>query len=124
MTIDRILSLGPALADFVDQFSDCFGRSEPRGHLASYIRGQWSNLPRESALADRRVCGRGAADVAGVPWDRRVAGVARRQAPNNEPSFLGIAADLTSEDAAKIACERVLETPEVSTTSEVCRHHR
>ena len=48
MTIDQILSLGPALADFVDQFSDCFGRSEPRGHLANYIRGQLSNLPRKS----------------------------------------------------------------------------
>jgi len=48
MTIDQIFSLGPALADFVDQFSDCFGRSEPRGHLASYIRGQLSNLPRKS----------------------------------------------------------------------------
>ena len=49
MTIDQILSLGPALAKFVDQFSDCFGRSEPRGHLAGYIRGQLSDLPRKSA---------------------------------------------------------------------------
>jgi len=48
MTIDQILSLGPALAEFVDQFSDCFGRSEPRSHLANYIRGQLSNLPRKS----------------------------------------------------------------------------
>src|SRR3990170_62070 len=48
MTIDQILSLGPALADFVDQFSDCFGRSEPRNHLANYIRGQLSSLPRKS----------------------------------------------------------------------------
>lgn len=48
MTIDQILSLGPALADFVDQFSDCFGRSEPRSHLANYIRGQLSDLPRKS----------------------------------------------------------------------------
>ena len=48
MTIDQILSLGPALAEFLDPFADCFGRSEPRQHLSHYIRGQLSNLPRKS----------------------------------------------------------------------------
>jgi SRSO17 transposase len=48
MTLDQILSLGPQLADFLDEFDDCFGRSEPRGHLASYVRGQLSDLPRKS----------------------------------------------------------------------------
>src|SRR6266849_2177089 len=48
MTPEQILSLAPQLADFLDEFSDCFSRSEPRGHLASYIRGQLSDLPRKS----------------------------------------------------------------------------
>jgi len=49
MTTDQILSLGSALAVFLDEFDDCFGRSEPRSHLANYVRGQLSNLPRKSA---------------------------------------------------------------------------
>jgi len=48
MTTDQILSLGPQLADFVGEFDGCFGRSEPRGHLASYVKGQLSDLPRKS----------------------------------------------------------------------------
>jgi SRSO17 transposase len=48
MTADQILSLAPELADFLDEFDDCFARSEPRGHLANYIRGQLSDLPRKS----------------------------------------------------------------------------
>jgi SRSO17 transposase len=48
MTIDQILSLGPQLADFLGEFDDCFARSEPRGHLASYVKGQLSDLPRKS----------------------------------------------------------------------------
>ena len=48
MTPVQIRSLGPKLADFLDEFADCFGRSEPRGHLASYVRGQLSDLPRKS----------------------------------------------------------------------------
>ena len=48
MTAAQILSLGPALADYLGEFDDCFARSEPRGHLASYVRGQLSDLPRKS----------------------------------------------------------------------------
>jgi SRSO17 transposase len=48
MTTDQILSLSPQLGDFLDEFADCFGRSEPRQHLAHYIRGQLSDLPRKS----------------------------------------------------------------------------
>jgi SRSO17 transposase len=48
MTLDQILSLGPALAEFLDEFADCFGRSEPREHLRHYVRGQLSNLQRKS----------------------------------------------------------------------------
>ena len=44
----QIRSLGPKLADFLDEFADCFGRSEPRGHLASYVLGKLSDLPRKS----------------------------------------------------------------------------
>ncbi|MFQ5464247.1 MAG: IS701 family transposase [Phycisphaerae bacterium] len=48
MNVEQILSLGPELADYLDEFGDCFGRSEPRGHMAEYIRGQLSELPRKS----------------------------------------------------------------------------
>ncbi len=48
MTKDQILSLAPALTEFVGEFADCFGRSEPREHLGHYVRGQLSNLQRKS----------------------------------------------------------------------------
>ena len=48
MTTDQILSLEPALAEFLGEFADCFGRAEPREHLFHYVRGQLSNLPRKS----------------------------------------------------------------------------
>jgi SRSO17 transposase len=48
MTVDHILSLGPALAEFLDEFANCFGRSEPREHLHHYVRGQLSHLQRKS----------------------------------------------------------------------------
>lgn len=48
MTTEQILSLAPALAEFLAAFADCFGRSEPRQHLDHYVRGQLSNLPRKS----------------------------------------------------------------------------
>ena len=48
MTVDQIRSLEPALADFLAEFGDCFGRSEPNQHLGHYVRGQLSNLPRKS----------------------------------------------------------------------------
>src|SRR5437879_1748604 len=48
MTVDQILALEPALAEFLGEFDDCFGRSEPRQHLKHYVRGQLSNLQRKS----------------------------------------------------------------------------
>ena len=48
MTADQILALGPELAQFLDQFGDCFGRPEPRQHLCHYVRGQLADLPRKS----------------------------------------------------------------------------
>src|SRR6266446_1752906 len=48
MIADQILALEPALAEFLGEFDDCFGRSEPRQHLKHYVRGQLSNLQRKS----------------------------------------------------------------------------
>src|SRR5260370_8265480 len=48
MTTDQILRLGPALAEFLDEFADCFGRPEPPQHLSHYVRGQLSGLQRKS----------------------------------------------------------------------------
>jgi len=48
MTVDQIESLTPALADYLAEFADCFGRREPVQHLQHYVRGQLSNLPRKS----------------------------------------------------------------------------
>ena len=48
MTTNQILSLGPELASFLGEFAGCFGRSEPRGKLEIYVRGQLGQLPRKS----------------------------------------------------------------------------
>src|SRR5580658_9250297 len=48
MTTDQILSLASELDAFLDEFADCFGRSEPREHLGHYVRGQLSDLQRKS----------------------------------------------------------------------------
>lgn len=48
MKVEQIRSLGPELAVYLDEFGDCFGRSEPRGHLARYVRGQLLDLDRKS----------------------------------------------------------------------------
>jgi len=48
MTEAQILGLGHELATFLSEFADCFGRSEPRGKLETYVRGQLSELPRKS----------------------------------------------------------------------------
>jgi SRSO17 transposase len=48
MTRSQILSLGMRLAEYLCEFDDCFTRSEPRGHLGSYVKGQLSDLPRKS----------------------------------------------------------------------------
>ena len=39
VTPKEIESLGPELAGFLSEFSECFGRSEPRNKLAIYVRG-------------------------------------------------------------------------------------
>lgn len=48
MTEQQIRSLGGELARFLSEFEDCFGRSEPRDKLETYVRGQLSELPRKS----------------------------------------------------------------------------
>lgn len=48
MTAEQILSLGPALSDYLDEFADCFMSFETRCHLSEYVRGQLSDLPRKS----------------------------------------------------------------------------
>lgn len=48
MTADEIAVLEPDLAIFLGEFHDCFGRSEPRGKLGDFVRGQLSDLPRKS----------------------------------------------------------------------------
>ena len=48
MTVEQIRSLGPELAKFLGEFADCFGRSEPREKLKTYVEGQLSELPRKS----------------------------------------------------------------------------
>ena len=50
MNVEQILSLGPELADFLDEFADCFGRSEPRCHMAEKALGL---LPRDPGCAQR-----------------------------------------------------------------------
>lgn len=48
MTAQQIRALGPALAQFVGRFADCFAQPNTRDHLIEYVRGQLSDLPRKS----------------------------------------------------------------------------
>jgi SRSO17 transposase len=43
------------LSTYLDEFGDCFGRSEPAGNMRVYVNGQLSDLPRKSIepMADR-----------------------------------------------------------------------
>lgn len=48
MDATEIAGLESELMCFLGEFDDCFGRSEPRERLATYVRGQLSDLPRKS----------------------------------------------------------------------------
>ena len=58
MDATEIAGLESELIDYLAEFDDCFGRSEPREHLRTYVSGQLSDLHRKSvepiALAARR----------------------------------------------------------------------
>lgn len=55
MDARQIRKLKPMLNTYLDEFDDCFGRSEPAANLRVYINGQLSDLPRKSIepIADR-----------------------------------------------------------------------
>lgn len=59
MDAETILRIKPALNRYLHEFDGCFGRSQTRGHLATYVRGQLSDLPRKSVEP--------MADAAGTP---------------------------------------------------------
>lgn len=44
----QIRQLKPKLKKFLQQFHDCFGRKDTRGHLDTYVEGQLSKLDRKS----------------------------------------------------------------------------
>lgn len=48
MDIGQIKGMGRRLNRFLGEFDDCFGRSEPRESLRTYVRGQLSKLERKS----------------------------------------------------------------------------
>jgi SRSO17 transposase len=48
MNVKLIQGMGKELDRFLGEFDDCFGRSEPREHLRTYVRGQLSDLKRKS----------------------------------------------------------------------------
>lgn len=48
MDATEIAGLESELMDFLAEFDDCFGRSEPREHLRTYVSGQLSDLHRKS----------------------------------------------------------------------------
>lgn len=48
MEAPEIAGLGKRLIEYLSEFSDCFGRNEPREHLCEYVRGQTSELHRKS----------------------------------------------------------------------------
>jgi len=48
MEVNQIARLEDRLSTFLEEFEDCFVRSEPREHLATYVAGQVSRLDRKS----------------------------------------------------------------------------
>jgi SRSO17 transposase len=48
MDVSQIKDMGRKLNRFTREFDDCFGRSEPRENLRTYMRGQLSKLERKS----------------------------------------------------------------------------
>jgi SRSO17 transposase len=48
MTVQQIRSLGPALAEFMGEFADCFIDPDTSIALTEYVKGQLSNLPRKT----------------------------------------------------------------------------
>lgn len=48
MDVKFIVTVGRRLKRFLGMFHDCFSRSEPRVHLATYVNGQVSALKRKS----------------------------------------------------------------------------
>ena len=48
MDADTILSIRPALTEYLRGFDACMGRAPNRTHLDTYVSGQLSNLQRKS----------------------------------------------------------------------------
>jgi SRSO17 transposase len=48
MDANQLRRLKPKLSQFLQRFDDCFQRRDTRAHLATYIRGQLSDLPEKS----------------------------------------------------------------------------
>jgi SRSO17 transposase len=48
MTEQQLQALGPALADFLDEFLFCCDYTQTFAHLGTYVRGLLSDLPRKS----------------------------------------------------------------------------
>ena len=48
MDANTIKDMGRKLKTFLAEFDDCFGRSDQRAHLQTYINGQLSDLERKS----------------------------------------------------------------------------
>jgi SRSO17 transposase len=48
MDAAEIRRLKPKLLKYLREYGDCFGRSDTRGHLATYVAGQLSKLDRKS----------------------------------------------------------------------------
>ena len=48
MDAAEIRRLKPKLVKYLEEFRDCFGRSDTRGHLTTYVEGQLSKLDRKS----------------------------------------------------------------------------
>src|SRR5215217_1350474 len=48
MTEEQLGELGPALADYLDEYLFCCGYTQTFGHLKSYVRGLLSELPRKT----------------------------------------------------------------------------
>src|SRR5262245_44554796 len=57
MTTEQIEALGPALADYLDQFLFCCGYTQTFAHLGAYCKGLLSDLQRKTCEPIALACG-------------------------------------------------------------------
>lgn len=111
MDVKQIKNVGHKLRRFLGEFDDCFGRSEPRACLQTYVSGQLSDLPRKSiepmALAAKIPPRTLQYFLSSVPWDQqrlrdRTQWIVARD--HNHPQAIGVIDETGNPKKGRYTC--------------------